>query len=135
MRKRTISMARAYLAFYILFVFSGAIAPVLAFKYSGALSIILIVLDFIALGGLIASNVFYNKENNKLLYIFAISSLSLFDAIIVLGFILELVFTIQGQSATYAWVMSVLSIIAFAIISFFIALGLYRVKHPKEKIY
>ena len=135
MRKRNISMARAYLAFYILFAFSGAIAPLLCFKISGALSIILIVIDCLALGGLIASHVFYNKEMNKALYISAISSVAVFDLMILFGFILEIVYTIQGNSATYAWVMSIVSIIAFALISFFIGLGLYRVKHPKEKIY
>ena len=135
MRKRNISMARAYLAFYILWAFAGAIAPMLCFKFSSALSIVLIILDVICLGGLIASHVFYNKNMNKLLYIFAISSVGLADLIILAGLIIEIAYTIQGSAATYAWVVSILSIIEFALISFFVGLGLYRVKHPKEKIY
>ncbi len=134
MRKRNISLARAYLAFYILFVFSAAIPVLLTFRFSITLSIVVLVVEFLCLAGVIVSNVFYDKKIEKVFYITGIASFGLFDLLILYGFVLELVYTIQGKPATYAWIISIASILIYALISFFVGFGMYRTKHPIEKV-
>lgn len=134
MRKRNIALARAYLAFYILFVFMAAIPPLLVFKFSGAFSIVLIVFAVLLLAGVIASNVFYDIKKDNLFYLTGIISYGLFDVFVVFGLILEIVYAINNEPATYAFIVAILSIVAMGLISLFVGFGMYRLKHPVEEI-
>ena len=133
MRKRNIAMARAYLAFYILFVFAAFVPAFLLMKFSGVLTVVMVVLAFLMLGGVIASNVFYDKNQEKAFYLSAIISYLAFDVYVLFGFILEIVYTGMGEPATYAWIISILSLLILGVINLFVALGMYRLKHPIEE--
>ena len=134
MKKKNISLARAYLAFYIIFIFTAAIPVLLSFKIAPALSIVFIVLEALCLGGVITSNVFYDKGDNKKYYISSIASFGAFDVFFLYGFILEIVYSAQGQSASYAWMINIISLIALGLIDLFVAFGIERLVHPREEI-
>ena len=134
MKKKNLSMARSYLAFYILIIFMGAIPPLLTFKFSLGFTIALIVIECLCLAGVICSHVFYNKEKYLPFYLCAGISFIIYDLITLYGFVLEIIYTSNGEPAPYAWTVSSLSIIIMGLVSFFVALGMYRIKHPVEKI-
>ena len=134
MKKRNISLARSYLAFYIIFAFTAAIGPLLTIKFSPAFSIVLIVLDCLCLGGVIASNVFYDKNMNDAYYLSTYISFGVFDVLFLYGFILEIVFSAKGESAPYAWMINIISLLALAAINVFVIFGINKLKHPREEI-
>lgn len=133
MRKRHIAMARAYLAFYILFVFAAPIPAFLLTKFSNALTVVFIVIPCLMLGGVIASNVFYDKHMDKAFYLSGMISYLSFDILVLAGLIIEIIYTLNGEPAVYAWVISILSLLILGVIDLFVALGMYRLKHPLEE--
>ncbi|MCQ2087845.1 MAG: hypothetical protein MJZ37_07315 [Bacilli bacterium] len=134
MRKRNISLARAYLAFYILFVFTAGVPALLSFKISPVLSILVIVLALACLGGVITSHVFYNLNKNNQYYLSSLISFGAFDLLVIYSFILEVIYTGQGISAPYAWMVNIISIIANILIGIFLYIGIDRLRHPREAI-
>ena len=86
------------------------------------------------LAGVIASNVFYDIKKDNLFYLTGIISYGLFDVFVVFGLILEIVYAINNEPATYAFIVAILSIVAMGLISLFVGFGMYRLKHPVEEI-
>ena len=134
MRKKNISLARAYLAFYILFAFTAGIPSLLSFKISPILSIIVVILECACLGGVITSHVFFNKDKKNEYYIASTASFGAFDLLFFFGFILEIVYTAQGEAAPYAWMINIISLIACAVIDIFVYFGIKRLKNPRKAI-
>ena len=132
MRKKSIGMARAYIGFYIWFAFGAGIPALLSFKFSSSLSIGILLGECLCLVGVICSHVFYNKNLNKPFYICGIASYTLFDAFVIYGLVLEIIFTGQGEPAPYAWMISIASLVLLAVFEVFVGLGMYRTKHPRE---
>lgn len=109
MKKNKI-LYRAWFWSYFALVLGGVLAALLSAKLSGALAIIMTVLAFVDLGLIIAGRVLYVK-NRPLFPWFAYAAMGLLSALILFGFVLEIVYTAQGKPAVYAWVMGSISLV------------------------
>ncbi len=102
--KKNKNLHRAWFWSYVVLIFGGTVAALLAIKFSMALAIIFIVLACLNLGGIIAAQVLYSKER-KLFPIFGSAAQGMLTLLILIGLIMEIVLSAQGKPAVYAWVV------------------------------
>ena len=130
MIRKNKTLSRCYLGAYIAAIFSTWIAPFLISRESGAAAIILVVIDSLLLAGLITSHVFKNKNMMKPFLISSAIAIGTIFIMVLVGFIIELIYTIQGQPAQYAWWVSSIGLGIMLLVIPFTLRSYYRITHP-----
>ena len=102
--KKNKSLHRAWLWGYVFLIFGGALAPLLAYKLSPVLSIILCVVLGLVLVDLIVAHVFYTKKR-PLFPILSFAGMGTLSALILFAYILEIAYTAGGKPSVYPWVV------------------------------
>jgi hypothetical protein len=100
----------AYILMYIMWLLGLQVTSLLLIKYSMAGALIMAIISLITLGGLITSHCFYLKDP-KIYKITSLVSFGLYTAILLIGLIIEIVLSASSQSATYAWVFLIITLI------------------------
>ena len=115
--KKNKNLSRAWFWSYVVLIFGAALAPLLAVKFSMALSIVFIVFAVITLGLIIAARVLYTK-NRPLFPFFALSAQGLNSLLVLIAMIMEIILTAQGQPAVYAWIIGSIGVLLLIFIDY-----------------
>ena len=134
MLRKNKQLSRTYLCAYLAWLFGCWIPPLLVSRDSGALAIVLVVLDCLVLAALITSHVFKNLNKDKLFTYFSLPSLGLVCLLSIAGLVIEGIFTAQGQPAPWPWVAAGLSTLFSILICLFYYFGIRRFKKPDSII-
>ena len=134
MLRKNKQLSRTYLCAYLAWLFGCWIPPLLVSRDSGALAIVLVVLDCLIVAALITSHVFKNLNKNKLFFMISIPSLVLVVLLSILGLVLEGVFTAQGQPAPWPWIAGGFSTLMSILVCLFYYFGAHSFLKPEEKI-
>ena len=108
--KKNRALSRVYLGGYIVWLFGGILAALVLNAFGAAPSVIAVIIAFLDLAAIICSHVFYSKL--KIAY--APTSFAAFgtlNLLVLIAFFVELGLTVQGRSAPYAWVISIISLV------------------------
>lgn len=128
--KKYKALSRIFLLSYFIIIFCGVLFGFLLVKASIPLAIVLIILaalDFIAL---IVVRFLFVKHYN-LFFIISTAAFGYMNLSVLCSFIIELVYTIQGTPAPYAWMVSILSILLTAVVDIFYVLSIQKIHHKK----
>jgi hypothetical protein len=132
--KKNKALRRSYVFMYIMWLFGSIATALLFYRLGLALFIVLLTIVAITLGLLITGHVYYEK-NYKNFVLIGGAGICLFNIINIIGLIVELVYTIQGKPATYAWVMLGLTLLSQILIDVFFYLDIKkaidRKNHPE----
>ena len=112
------ALKRTYIFAYIMAIFGTVIPGYLAVKVNIGLSIFFLVLALIDLAGLIVAHVFYSK-NKKIYFYTSLAAIGLFIILGLIGFLMEMIYSIQGSANGYAWVMVILDLASAGLIGTF----------------
>ena len=134
MLRKNKQLSRTYLCAYLAWLFGCWIPPLLVSRDSGALAIVLVVLDCLIVAALITSHVFKNLNKNKLFFMISIPSLVLVVLLSILGLVLEGVFTAQGQPAPWPWIAGGFSTLMSILVVVFYYFGARRFLKPEDNI-
>ncbi len=107
--KKNKHLSRAWFWSYVCFVFGGTLLGLLLMKNTMPLAIVMICLDVVALGLIIAGRVLYGK-NRKLFPYFAFSGQGLLSLLTLAAIVVEIAYTAQGKPAVYAWVFGIITL-------------------------
>lgn len=132
MIRKNKALSRCYLGIYLVWIFASWIAPFLFGRDVPALTIIFIVINCLNLAGIIVSHVFKNKNKFKPFLISSAISIGVLTVVTLVGFIMEIAFTVQGQPATYAWVISSIGVAIMALVVPFTIRAYYQIAHPVD---
>ena len=113
--KKNKNLSRAWFWSYIMLIFPGSLAALLSVKMSGALAVVFVVFSCIDLGLIIAAQVLYTKKRSLFPW-FAFASQGLLSLLILYAMVVELVLTIMGQPAVYAWIIGSIGLVAMVFI-------------------
>ena len=128
--KKYKALSRIFLLSYLVAIFCAVLFGGLLTKYSVPVALVFIALAAVDLGFLIAARALFAKHY-KLFFYFSIGAIGYLNIAVLGAFILEAIFTAQGQSAPYAWMISIISIVFMTVIDIFYVLSLKKIHHKK----
>lgn len=136
MKKIPKSVTRSYLGLYLVSLFATVLTSMMMIKVSNGLLVTFFILSAISFALLITSNVLLYKKP-KLHPYFMLSSFSLITLITLIGFVIQIVITVEGtkygQSSVYGWIIYPLALIILAFALFFSFK--YAIKQIKDEHY
>ena len=118
-------LKRSYVFAYVMSIFGLGVGALLSIKIHAALAIIVLVLTILTIAALIVSHVYYKKDK-KIYFIIGASAIGAYNLITLYSFILEIIYTSMGKSATYAWVMNVFTLLAGILLVVFFLLEHFK---------
>lgn len=128
--KKHRGLARAFLISYFVAIFGGMIFGLLLVKDNLPFAIVMMCVclaDFIAI--IVARNLF--KRNFKAFVYTSAASFGLLNLLVLLGLILEIIFTAQGLSAPYPWLVIGVSIPLLVIVDLSYIFDLIKIRRKK----
>ena len=130
--KKYKALSRAYLLSYFIIIFCGVLFGFLFTKVNVGLALALIILAVLDLAALIVSRVFFSKHYLVFLYV-GVVALGIMNVSVLGSFIIELIYTIQGFPAPYAWMVASVSLVLTAVVDLFYILAIRKI-HIKKLI-
>lgn len=119
------ALKRSYIFAYIMAFFGASIPAMLFVKMNHALAIVFFVFAILCLAGLIVSHVFYAKDK-EIFFLVGASAIGLFDLLNLVGLVVESIYSAQGKSSIYAWIIICLSIVSGALVTVFFLLDNFK---------
>lgn len=124
------NLGRAFLLSYLVAIFAGMVFGLLLVKANLALAIVLMIVALLDLGGIIAARVLFKNYFQLFIY-FSLASFGLLNVLTLAGFVTEMIFTIMGQPAPYAWFVSSLGLALLVVIDLSYYFGVKKIKRSK----
>lgn len=117
--KKNRALSRCYFGAYIVWLFGGILCPMVLNIHGAAISIVCVVIVVIALAALITSHVFYTKLPKAYAPVSFLGH-GLNSLLVVGAFVGELMNTLNGKPATYAWIIASISLVLTILIDVFL---------------
>ena len=128
--KKYKSLTRIFLLSYLVIIFCGVLFGLLLTKASVGLAIALIILAVLDFAALIVVRFLFEKHYN-IYFSISVGAIGYMNLSVLGAFIIELIYTIQGNPAPYAWMVSIVSILLTAVIDIFFVLNIRKIHHKK----
>lgn len=129
--KQNKALKRCYIFTYIMWLFGNLTTALLFYRFNLALFIVVLTIVVATLVLLIVGHTFYEKDYKKFFFIGG-TGIILFNALNIVGIIVELIFTCSGKGATYPWVVFSITLIAQALVDIFFYLDVKKFAEKKN---
>ena len=128
--KKNKRLSRAFFGSYIVWLFGALLFVLLLIKNGGALPIIACVVAGLDLAAIITARVMF-KNHYHVFFILSVAAFSVLTLFCIGGFVCELLYTLEGKSAIYAWVISSLSIALVALVDYQFVTSILKIHHKR----
>ena len=124
------SLSRIFILSYLTSLFGGMLFGMLLIKNNGVAATFMIILSVLDLAAIITARVFFSK-NFKAYLILSASGFSILTMLVLAGFITEIIYTVNGLPAYYAWMIGIINLIFVILIDAFYVLNLLKLRHDR----
>lgn len=128
--KKYKALSRIFLLSYLILIFCGILFGFLLTKFSVPLAIVFIALAVADFAALIVAKHLFNKHYN-VYFTMSVICLGYMNLSVLGSFLLEVIFTAQGNPAPYAWMISIISILLTVVVDVFFVLSIKKIHHKK----
>ena len=134
--KKNRALFRSYIGAYFVWTFGAVLAALVLNAWGAAPSIIAVIVALIDVAALITSHVFYSTT--KQVYApLSFAAHGVNTVLVIVAFVAELMLTLKGKAAPYAWMISIICLLSLIPIDIFVVREnlkfMKKLKAQKEK--
>ena len=128
--KKYKALSRVYLLAYLVALFGGMLFGLLLVKDNLGLAIAMMVLCLLDFAAIIVSRAMFRNHYHIFFYV-SLPAFIVLTLLVIAGFSLEVIYSNQGLSATYAWTIGSLNLGLVVFIDLFYALTIRKIHHKR----
>ena len=128
--KKNKRLSRAFLGSYIVWVFGAVLFGFLLIKQGGALPVIAFVVAGLDLAAIITARVIF-KSHYHVFFILSVIAFSVLTLYCIGGLVTEIIYTLDGKPAIYAWIISIASLLLCALVDCQYITAILKIHHRR----